>query len=161
MNRFSRKHSILSLVLLIALVAAMALSFVSCDKDQSPEDSGTASNAQASLVESSGESVVDNVVGEGNISFTFTVVFADKTSKTYTVKTDKVTVGEALVDVGLISGTDSQYGLMVDTVAGVKLEWDKDKMYWAFYVNGGYANSGVDSTPIKANETYSFEATGA
>lgn len=158
MNRFSRTHSILSLVLLIALIAAIALSFVSCDKDQSPEESETVANTE---VGSSGESAADNVVGEGNTSFSFTVVFADKTSKTYTVKTDKATVGEALVDAGLISGTDSQYGLMVDTVSGVKLEWDKDKMYWAFYVNGGYANSGVDSTPIKSDETYSFEATGA
>ena len=158
MNRFSRKQFILSLVLLIALIAAMALSFVSCDKDQSPENSGTVANTEAVL---SGDLAADNVVGEGNTSFSFTVVFADKTSKTYTVKTDKSTVGEALVDTGLISGTDSQYGLMVDTVAGVKLEWDKDKMYWAFYVNGGYANSGVDSTPIKADETYSFEATDA
>jgi hypothetical protein len=160
MNRFSRKHSILSLVLLIALIAAMALSFVSCDKKQSSAGDQTDSQAVsvADSVEASDES---NVVGEGNTSFTFTVVFADKTSKTYTVKTDKTTVGAALIDVGLISGEDSQYGLMVDTVDGVKLEYNTDKMYWAFYVNDGYANSGVDSTEIRPNEKYSFKATAA
>ena len=160
MNRFLRKHSILSLVLLIALIAAMALSFVSCDKDQSFVGGQTDLQDVAS-VDSSGNFDESNVVGEGDTSFTFTVVFADQTSKTYTVKTDKTTVGAALVDVGLISGEDSQYGLMVDTVDGVKLEYNTDKMYWAFYINDGYANSGVDSTQIKPDETYSFKATAA
>ncbi|MBR4013516.1 MAG: DUF4430 domain-containing protein, partial [Clostridia bacterium] len=94
-------------------------------------------------------------------SFAFTVKFKDGTTKSYTVKTDKETVGEALVDAKLISGSDSQYGLMVDTVCGEKLEYNTDKMYWAFFVNGQYANSGVDTTKITANETYSFEATPA
>ena len=31
-------------------------------------------------------------------------------------------------------------------------------MYWAFYENGEYASTGVDSTPIQDGATYAFVA---
>ena len=168
MNRTMKKISILSLVLVIALIAAMALSLVSCDNDaeatqtdaQTTAETTSETTAEASDTSTDTSDTTDeNVVGVGNTSFTFTVKFKDGTTKTYTVKTDKETVGEALVDAELISGSDSQYGLMVDTVCGEKLIYDTDKMYWAFYIDGQYAMTGVDSTNITANATYSFEAT--
>lgn len=167
MNRIFKKHSILSLVLALVLIAAMALTFVSCDNgtDASQSDTQTTAVTTAEVNDSSdtgsdtSDTTDDSVVGVGNTSFTFNVKFKDGSTKSYTVKTDKTTVGAALVDAGLISGSDSQYGLMVDTVCGETLVYTTDKMYWAFYVNGEYAMSGVDSTDIKADETYSFEAT--
>ena len=135
MNRTRKFYRILSLVLLISLVAAMAISFVACDK---PNDGG------------------DETVAK---TFTFVVKFADGTSKTYTIETTKNTVGEALVEKGLIAGEDSQYGLYVKTVDGVTLDYNTDGMYWAFYVNGQYASTGVEKTNIVDGETYSFEAT--
>ena len=167
MNRTMKKHLILSLVLVIALIAAMALSLVSCDNNadatltDSQTTAETTSETTAEANDDTSDTTDENVVGVGNTSFAFTVKFKDGTTKSYTVKTDKETVGEALVDAKLISGSDSQYGLMVDTVCGEKLEYNTDKMYWAFFVNGQYANSGVDTTKITANETYSFEATPA
>ena len=140
MNRIFKKHSILSLVLVIVLIAAMALSVVSCDK----EDLGNEENEAAEVKEEK--------------TFEFTVVFVDGSSKTYTVKTDKTTVGEALLDEGLIEGEDGQYGLYVKTVDGVTLDYNTDGKYWAFYVNGSYAMSGVDSTAIEAGKVYTFKA---
>ena len=75
----------------------------------------------------------------------------------YQISTDKKTVGEALVELNLIAGEDSQYGLNVKTVNGVTVDYDKDGKYWAFYVNGAYASKGVDSTDIEAGATYSFK----
>ena len=135
MNRTRKFYRILSLVLLISLVAAMAISFVACDK---PNDGG------------------DETVAK---TFTFVVKFADGTSKTYTVESTKSTVGEALIDEGLISGEDGPYGLYVKTVDGETHDYNTDGMYWAFYVGGQYANSGVEKTNIVDGETYSFEAT--
>ena len=77
------------------------------------------------------------------------------------LKDDGITYREALKNEGLISGEEGQYGLMVDTVDGQKYDYNKDGAYWAFYVNGAYANSGVDTTPIKDGEVYSFVATKA
>ena len=58
-------------------------------------------------------------------------------------------------------GSTSEYGLMVDTVNGITLDYNKDGMYWSFYINGEYAMTGVDATPVEADATYSFVATAA
>ena len=59
---------------------------------------------------------------------------------------------------GLIAGEDSDYGLYVKTVNGVTVDYDTDGKYWAFYVDGEYAATGVDSTDITAGATYTFKA---
>ena len=134
---------ILSLLLVVMLCAAMALT--GC--------SDTQSSAQPSETP---DAVTE--IGQGGTSFSFTVTDAEGKETQYLVHTDKTTVGEALLDVELIAGEDSEYGLYVKTVAGVTLDYNVDGKYWAFYVNGEYAMSGVDTTEIKAGETYSFKA---
>ena len=44
------------------------------------------------------------------------------------------------------------------TVNGITLDYDKDGKYWAFYVDGEYATSGVDSTPITDGASYALKA---
>lgn len=85
-------------------------------------------------------------IGEGAKSFTMEVVDKDGGKVTFTVKTDADTVGKALLDQGVIAGEDSSYGLYVKTVNGITLDYDTDGMYWAFYINGEYAQTGVDAT---------------
>ena len=137
------KHSFRS-VLSLVLVAAMVLMFAGCgEKIQDEVKTEPATNQQE--------------VQEK--SFTFEVVELDGTKKEFTVKYgSEKTVGEALVNEGLISGSDSQYGLMVDTVNGQKYTYDEDKVYWAFYIDGQYAMTGVDSTPIEDGKVYCFKA---
>ena len=138
----SRFRSVLSLV----LVAAMVLMFAGCGQKQVEENPQTTQDQQE-IVEK---------------SFKFQAVDLDGTKKEFDVKYDnEKTVGEALKNEGLISGEEGQYGLMVDTVDGQKYDYTADGAYWAFYVNGAYANSGVDTTPIKDGEVYSFVATKA
>ena len=85
-------------------------------------------------------------IGEGAKSFTTEVVDKDGGKVTFTVKTDADTVGKALLDQGVIAGEDSSYGLYVKTVNGITLDYDTDGMYWAFYINGEYAQTGVEVT---------------
>ena len=134
---------ILALLLVVMLCAAMALT--GC--------SDTKSSAQPSETP---DAVTE--IGEGSTSFPFVVTDAEGKVNQYLVYTDKTMVGEALLDVELIAGEDSEYGLYVKAVAGISLDYDTDGKYWAFYVNGEYAMSGVDTTEIKAGETYSFKA---
>lgn len=96
--------------------------------------------------------------GEGANEFTFEVVNAEGTKITAIIKTDKATVGEALEELGLIAGHETEYGLYIDTVNGTTLSWDTDKMYWGFYIDGEYAMTGVDSTDIVAGTTYTIQA---
>ena len=96
-------------------------------------------------------------LGQGAVSFTFTVVNGEGKEITVTINTDKETVGEALTDLGLISGEDSEYGLMVDTVNGETWNYAESGKYWALYIDGEYANTGVDSTPVTAGSNYTFK----
>lgn len=127
---------VLPSVLSLVLVAAMALSFAACGNDN----------------------------GKGNgeeKSFVFTVIYADGDGTSFDITTDAETVGEALIAEGLIAGTESEYGLMVDTVTAIKYDYNTDGIYWAFYINNEYAMTGVDSTKITDGATYSFVATKA
>ena len=99
----------------------------------------------------------NKTVGTGDKEFTFTVVDAEGKETVFEVKTDKTTVGEALVEEGLIVGEESEYGLYVKTVNGITVDYDTDGKYWAFYVNDEYATSGVDSTDIVEGDSYAFK----
>ena len=88
---------------------------------------------------------------------TFTLTDKDGKSSDFLVSTDKKTVGEALLEVGLIEGEESQYGLFVKKVNGIVADYDVDKTYWSFVVDGEYATSGADQTTIEAEKTYEFK----
>lgn len=126
-------------VLSLVLIVAVALTFSACGNDSNTN---------------TGDAKVEK-------SFVFKVVDLDGSEKSFDIKTDATTVGEALVAEKLISGEQGDYGLMVDTVNGIKYDYNADGAYWAFYVNGEYAMSGVDTTEIDETSVYSFVATKA
>ena len=128
----------------MVLIAATALTFVSCGNEGKTEDTTVS------------EATEDNVLGEGSTSFSFVVRDMDGNEKSFTVKTDAKTVGDALLAVNLIEGEDGQYGLYVKKVNGITADYDVDQTYWAFYVNGEYAMTGVDTTDVEAGATYMF-----
>ena len=98
-------------------------------------------------------------MGEGDKLFYFDVTFSDGETSSYAIHTDAETVGEALVSLELIAGDESEYGLYVKTIGDETLDYNENGMYWAFYVGGEYAMTGVDATPITEGETYAFVAT--
>lgn len=148
----TKTSRVLSVLLLLVLTAAIAFSAVACDKTETPDPSQTTEGTtEATTAEL-------NVRGEGNTEFEFKVITLAGETKTFTVRTDKTIVGEALLDAVLIAGEDSQYGLYVKTVDGETVDYDTHGKYWAFYVDGVYAASGVDSTTIEAGKVYSFKA---
>ena len=95
----------------------------------------------------------DTVLGEGEKTFLLEVTAEEKTV-TFTVKTDKETVGAALAEQELIVGEQSEYGLYTKVVNGITADFDVNKRYWAFYIDGEYATSGVDTTKITEGTTY-------
>ena len=97
------------------------------------------------------------VSGEAR-SFTFEVVYPDGKTESCTIQSEAATVGEALMELGLIEGEDGPYGLYVKNVNGVELDYDTHGMYWAFYVNGEYGMSGCELTEIEDGATYAFRA---
>lgn len=96
----------------------------------------------------------------GQKAFTFVVVDKDANEATFDIKTEKATVGEALMDEQLIEGTEGTYGLYVTKVNGIEAIYENDGTYWAFYVNGEYALTGVDTTDVEDGATYMFKVEG-
>ena len=94
---------------------------------------------------------------EGSKSITITVVAEDGTETSYSVQTDAEYLRGAIEDAdGLtIEGTESEFGLMVDTVNGVRADYTLDGAYWSFLVNGEYCNYGVDEQVV--NDGYEFQ----
>ena len=146
----TRFLKLLSMSLCVVLVAAIAL-MTGCN-DNSPPDT-----VSSVISDTSSKTQVTNV-GKGSTQFDFVAVDENGNETKFRVSTDKTTVGEALLETGLIKGNVEQYGLYVKTVNGITLDFNVDGMYWAFYVNGEYAMTGVDTTEIKSGEIYSFKA---
>ena len=81
-------------------------------------------------------------------------VKAEENLVTFTIHTDKDTVGEALLEHKLITGEDGPYGMYITSVNGITADYDTDQAYWAFYIDGEYAMTGVDTTEITEGATY-------
>lgn len=140
------------LALLLALVMVLALA--ACG-NKAQDNGGAGDDAN---VVTDGTVADGATVGKGATAFTVEVAQLDGTSITFTVNTDKATVGEALLELGIVAGDDTEYGLYVKTVNGVTLDYDTDGAYWAFYINGEYATTGVDATNIEAGAIYALKA---
>lgn len=86
-------------------------------------------------------------------------VAAEEQTVTFTLHTDKDTVGAALLEQELIDGEQGDFGLYIKVVNGMTADYDVDQSYWSFYINGEYAMTGVDGTEISEGETYRLEYT--
>lgn len=148
----SKFSKVLSSILCTLLIAATALFASGC----STTASSTPESSVSSQASTAGEN--GNIVGEGATQFSLTVTDLDGNETSFEVHTDKTTVGEALLDAGFIAGDEGDYGLYVNTVNGITLDYDKDGKYWAFYIDGDYASTGVDSTEIKEGSVYALKA---
>ena len=143
----------------VILVLALALCFFACDKSTALDET----NPDGAVTEDEGlwggATYKENKeFGNGAKTLTVEVKMEDKTV-TFTIKTDKDTVGAALLEHSLIAGEESQYGLYVKVVNGVTADFDIDQSYWGFYINGEMAMTGVDSTEITEGTVYRLEYT--
>ena len=92
-------------------------------------------------------------------SFKVVVTDLEGNETAFEYTSSAASVGEALVAEGLIEGHETEYGLYIDTVNGITADWDNDQTYWAFYINGEYATTGIDGTEIVADTTYGLTLT--
>ncbi|MDO4608503.1 MAG: hypothetical protein Q4B40_04855 [Clostridia bacterium] len=132
---------LLSLIVCVVLVAAMALTSIGC------KDNATTGEMSSGITAT-----------QAKAEFDFTVVHKDGSEKSIKITTDKSTVGEALQAEGIITGDQSEYGLFVKTVDGETLDYDADGYWWAFYIGDEQAMTGVAKTPIEKGKIYSFKA---
>lgn len=96
-------------------------------------------------------------LGNGTKHLDFTAIDQDGTEYKFHIHTDKTYVGEALEELELLEGTEGAYGLYVNKVNGIYAEYEVTGTYWAFYVNGAYAQAGIDQTEITEGTAYSLK----
>ena len=146
MTQMSKMSHKLSFILCMMLVAATTLIMTGCNDKATQE-----------VTPGTSVSVESNVLGEGDTKFTLSVVDQDGNETQFEIHTDKETVGEALLECGLVEGDEGEFGLYVKKVNGIEADYDKNGTYWAFYIIGEYATTGVDSTTITEGDTYSLK----
>ncbi len=99
----------------------------------------------------------------GAKTFQVTVIDNENVSTDYEGHTDEEYLRGALEQLEgfSMSGTESEYGLMVEVVNGVSAVYDVDNAYWSFYVNDEYCNYGVDTQPVNDGDHFKIVYTPA
>ncbi len=105
--------------------------------------------------------VMSPSASRGSKSLTIEVIDNEGVTTSYSIKTDAEYLRQAMDETeGLTyEGTESDYGMYVETVNGVTADYNTDSAYWAFYVDGEYCNYGIDSQPVNDGEVYTIEYT--
>ena len=134
----------LTSVVSVVLVAIFMLSLVSCGKSVDVEGLWK----QATYTR-------DKTFGKGETTVELEVKVEDQ-SVTFTIKTDKKILGDALIEHGLLEGEEGPFGLYVKKVNGITADYDVDQSYWSLEKNGKALMTGVDSTEIADGEHYEF-----
>lgn len=129
MQTNKRLSKLLSAFCVAALLAALALSLTACGQTEK----------------------------SAPVSFTLQVVDGDGNQTDLKLQSDKPTLGDALLDLGIAEGDMGPYGLCITKVNGIYAEYAATGTYWALYVDGEYASAGVDSTPLTPDTVYALK----
>jgi len=156
------------LIIGVAALAALVVVFLIVYNINKPKpSSGSSSSNQQTVADNSGsDSNADNSTEGGNTdttaagskNITIEVKDSDGNVTSYAVSTDADYLRQAMDEAdGLTySGTESDWGMMVEVVNGEQAIYAEDNAYWAFYVNGEYGQYGIDSQPVNDGDTYSI-----
>lgn len=84
------------------------------------------------------------------------VIHADGSEASFSYVTDHNYLGNLLEEEGLISGSDSPFGLFVETVDGETANYAEDGSWWQLLCNGEEVPTGVDGVTILDGAVYSW-----
>ncbi len=123
----------------LLLLSLLLFTAVSCGSENDPWD-------EAIYTE-------NTTLGQGKTNFTLEVCVGEN-SVTFNLSTEEKMLDKALVKLGLVEGRDDKYGLYMEKVNGILADYSVDSTYWALYINGEYALTGISSTEVKEGVTY-------
>ena len=127
----------------IMVILCLVIAFAVCSSNRRPV-----------YVDGTARYTEDTTLGDGSKTISVTVKDNEGKAVVFTIKTDAKTVGDALMENELIAGDEEQYGLYVKVVNGLRADYDKDKAYWGFNVNGEASFTGVDMTDLVDGGVY-------
>ncbi|MGL6198176.1 MAG: DUF4430 domain-containing protein [Lachnospiraceae bacterium] len=93
---------------------------------------------------------------KGDKTVQVTVVSEDQTEKEYNVQTDAEYLQQVMDEAeGLTyTGTEGDYGLMVEKVNDEIASYDENNAYWGFYVNDEYCNYSISEQPVADGDEF-------
>ncbi|MCR5415294.1 MAG: DUF4430 domain-containing protein [Pseudobutyrivibrio sp.] len=98
----------------------------------------------------------------GGKTVTIQVNDSNGKSLSYEVSTDAEYLKGAMDDLAAsddsfsYSGTEGDYGIMVEVINDEQAVYDEDGAYWALYVNGDYGQYSADQQPLTDGDTYTW-----
>ena len=151
--KLQNKRRLLSVIFtVIAVFSVLMMTACGQKTDNTPTSSAAAKDeglwADAVYTE-------DKTFGEGAKTVNVEVIAGDK-SITFTLKTDKENLADAMLEHSLGEGDMDQYGLYVKKVNGILADYNIDQSYWSLSKNGQALMTGASGTTIKDGETYEF-----
>ena len=135
------KKSVIALIVLIVVAALVAGVLFLC----------SSSVGEAKRMDG------DAPATETKYKFTLEIIHKDGQKKTVSVTTDEEVLGVYLEKEGIIEGAEGPYGMYIAKVEGEKAVYEEDNAYWAFYIDGEYASTGVDQTKIENGKVYQLK----
>ena len=128
-------------IVLVLLALVTVISLVAC---ADVEKTGVWENATYTS---------DKTFGNGSKTVMVEVKAGDQ-SLTFTIKTDKETLADALLEHELIEGEDGAYGIYIKKVNGIVADYDIDQTYWSLSKNGEMSMVGASDVTIADGEHY-------
>ncbi len=133
--------------LLVVLIITMVLSVTGCNSKNDKKEPAVTTPAITTPA-TTNPAVMKSITVE--------VVDDKGVSKTYNVKSDAKFLFDAIkATEGLtLDGAVGDYGYYITAVNGITADFEKDKAYWAFYVNGEYGQKSIDTQAIADGDTF-------
>lgn len=126
----TKMKRIISILLVLTLTAAACMSFAGCEK---PKGDNREKTITVTVIDDKGKSTV------------------------FTITTNSPNLRGALEQEELVEGDESEYGLYVKVVNGVRADYDTDGAWWGFYKDGVMLPSGIDDTVIADGDKYEIK----
>lgn len=157
-------------LLAILFTLTLLLTFVSCAVEEPKAPTATEALTTEETVTKDNDGIPaeglwekatyreDKTFGDGAKTVKVTVKAGDH-SVTFTVKTDKDNLGDALLEHKLVEGEDGAYGLYIKKVNGILADYDVDQTYWSFQIGGEAQMNGVSDAKIQGGESFELVRT--
>ena len=95
-------------------------------------------------------------VQDGEKIITVEVVHKDGSEKSFDFQTDHEYLGAFLLEINLISGSEGEFGIFVDTVDGETADYAVDSGWWQLLCDGEAAQTGADSIVLEDGAVYTW-----
>lgn len=96
-------------------------------------------------------------VEEGTKQIVVEVIHGNGETVEFIYQTDEKYLGDLLLKEGVISGSESELGLYVDTVDGEIADYSVDQSWWQLFCDGETAQVGADAMALQNGCRYTWK----